>query len=129
MRTLLLSLILLGGCVAASSGRPAPGIEWRASDINGVPVASNTQVTLRLDGGNASGNAGCNTYSGTYEILSGERMRIGPLGVTRKACAPEVMAQEQRVLSILGQVRGYNSYSDGSFSLIAPDGSAIRFRR
>jgi hypothetical protein len=41
------------------------------------------------------------------------------------AAQPE---QERRFLSILEQVQGYSVYGDGSVSLIAPDGRAIRFR-
>ena len=61
--------------------------------------------------------------------MSKEGMRFSGVSSTRMACAPEIMEQERRFLSILESVEGYSFYSDGGMSLIAPDGRAIRFRR
>ena len=129
MRILLLLLFLLGGCAATPGGRQMSGRDWRASDLNGVPVRPDSLVTLRLEGGErVSGSAGCNSYSGTYRLMSKEGIDFTTLATTRKACAPELMDQERRFLSILEAVEGYSFYSDGSFSLVSPDGRAIRFR-
>ena len=128
MRIFLL-LILLAGCAAAPGGRQFSEREWRASNLNGVPILPGSSVTLRLEGGGrVSGNAGCNLYSGTYRRMSKEGIDFTTLATTRKACAPELMDQERRFLSILEAVEGYSFYSDGSFSLVSPDGRAIRFR-
>ena len=129
MRILLITLFLLGGCAAAPGGRQISGRDWRAANLNGVPVLPASTVTLRLEGGDrVSGSAGCNLYSGTYRLMSKEGIDFTTLTTTRKACAPELMDQEQRFLSILDAVEGYSFYSDGSFSLVSPDGRAIRFR-
>ncbi len=127
---LLILVLLLGGCAATSAdGRRMSGIEWRASDLNGVPVIPGSTVTLRLgDGQTVSGSAGCNSFSGQYRTMSKEGIRFSALTTTRKACADDVMDQERRFLSILQSVEGYSFYSDG-LSLISPDGRAIRFRR
>lgn len=132
MRHFLYCLILLlGGCAAVTAdARRMGGIDWRASDINGVPVVPESVVTLRLgEGKTVSGNAGCNDFTGQYRTMSKEGIRFSGLTTTRKACAPELMEQERRVLSILEAVEGYSFYSDGGLSLISPDGRAIRFRR
>ena len=129
MRIFLLLLIFLGGCAATPGGRRISDRDWRASDLNGVPVLPGSSVTLRLAGGDrVSGSAGCNLYSGTYRLMSKEGIDFTTLTTTRKACAPELMDQERRFLSILESVEGYSFYSDGSFSLVSPDGRAIRFR-
>ncbi len=129
MRALILASLLLGGCAtgAASGGRLAG--EWRAVDLNGVPVSGAQPITLRLEDNSASGNSGCNTYSGTFRLTSRQGIEFGPLAGTRMACAPEAMEQEQRYLSILRSVTGYSFYSDRSISLIASDGRAVRLRR
>lgn len=125
---LILSLLMLCSC-AASAGRMG-GTEWRASDINGVPVVPNSLLTLRLgDGKSVSGSAGCNIFSGQYRMMSKEGIRFSALRATEKACTPDLMDQEQRYLSILQAVEGYSFYGDGGLSLISPDGRAIRFRR
>lgn len=132
MRNLLIFLCLvLGACAAAGpDGRRMSGIEWRASDINGIPVLPNSRFTLRLgDNQSVSGSAGCNSYSGQYRTMSKMGIRFSGINSTLMACAPEIMEQERRFLSILNSVEGYSFYSDGGLSLIAPDGRAIRFRR
>jgi len=131
MRAFLL-LALVGGCTSTGFGsqQRLGDVTWRASDLNGVPVAEGTMITLQIaGGGQVSGNAGCNRYSGTYRMMNKQGIDFDALSTTRIACAPAVMEQEQRFLSILGSVEGYSFYSDGGMSLISPDGRAIRFRR
>lgn len=124
-------LLLLGLSACASTGTP-PRLgqgEWRAVDVNGHPVDPARAPTLRLAEGQASGSGGCNTFSGPYRTLSQERIRFGPLAVTRMACEPPLMEQEGRFLSILSAASGYSLYGDGSVSIISADGRAVRFRR
>lgn len=128
MRLIFLTLFLLGGCATGPGGGQMSGRDWRAANLNGVPVLPNSAVTLRLDGERVSGSAGCNLYSGTYRLMSKEGIDFTTLTTTRRACTPELMDQERRFLSILEAVEGYSFYSDGSFSLVSPDGRAIRFR-
>ena len=130
MRIFLLALLILGGCASTPGGRNISDRDWRASDLNGVRILADALVTLRLEGGTrASGSAGCNTYSGSYRLMSKEGIDFTIAATTRKICPPELMEQERRFLSILDAVEGYSFYSDGSFSLVSPDGRAIRFRR
>lgn len=122
--------MMLAGC-ATGAGAPLQWRdgEWRAVDINGVPVVEGSAVTLRLDGSKVSGNSGCNSYSGTFQRLSDQRLRFSPISQTRLACTSEALnEQERRFTTILPQVVGYSFYPDGSLSLISADGRAIRFR-
>lgn len=88
------------------------GTNWSANGINtGTDAVSglvaDTEVTAVFgDDGTISGNAGCNTYNGTYEV-SEESMTIGPLATTKKACEPDVSAQEANYLAALGRVTTY----------------------
>lgn len=125
--SLLLSLAALSACATAGLGSGLGGREWVAQDVNGVPVAGARPLTLRFEGERASGSAGCNSFSGSYEAGE-ERLEFGPLAATRMACEPDIMEQERRYLSILAAARSYSRYGNGSLSVIAPDGRAIRFR-
>lgn len=128
MRTLLLAIAMLAGC--ASGGGRLGGGEWRAVDINGAPVLAGEAVTLRLDSDDrVSGNTGCNLYSGSYQLSSRQGIRFSAVASTRRACDAAVMDQERRYLAILENVQAYSLYGDGSLSVIAGDGRAIRFRR
>ena len=129
MRILFLAALLLSGCASSVAMGGRLGGEWQALDINGVPVSGSRPITLRLEGVQASGNSGCNSYSGPIRLRSREGIEFGPLAVTEMACAPEAMEQESRYLSILRSVQGYSYYSDRGISLIAADGRAVRFRR
>lgn len=75
--------------------------EWMAAVISGEPVANGTQVTLGFSGdGQISGHAPCNAYTGSYTLEDGQ-LSVGPLALTRKACPPSVMTQEQAFISVL----------------------------
>ena len=113
MRNLLLvSLLALSACATASLGSRFDGRELVAEAVNDVP---------------ATGSAGCNSFSASYK-LDGERLEFGPIASTEMACEPAAMEQERSFLSILAAVRSYSRYGNGSLSIIAPDGRAIRFR-
>jgi heat shock protein HslJ len=130
MRSLLplLAFTLLSAC-STTGGAPIAGKDWRAIDVNGLPLAGERLLTLRLDGGRASGNSGCNSFTASYEFTGGDRLDFGPIASTRMACEPAVMEQETRFLSILDAATSYSRYGSGQLSVIAPDGRAIRFAR
>ena len=53
-----------------------------------------------------SGNAGCNDYTGSYTV-DGEKLTIGPLAATKKACGPAESAVETAFLTAMGKVATY----------------------
>jgi heat shock protein HslJ len=69
--------------------------------VVGVIADTSPEITFG-DDGTISGNAGCNTFSGTYS-LSGQSIEISPLATTMRECIePEdIMQQEQALLSAL----------------------------
>ena len=125
----LFALVALSAC--AGPGIPRIGLgDFSALNVNGAPVTSDKPLTLRLEKeGRASGHGGCNSFSTSYTLESGERITFGPIASTRMACAPEVMEQETRYFAILAAAESYSVYGSGSLSIIAADGRAIRFRR
>ncbi len=62
-----------------------------------------------------SGNAGCNDYTGSYTV-DGEKLTIGPLAATKKACGPAETAVETAFMAVMGNVATY-SVSGGSLEL------------
>jgi heat shock protein HslJ len=93
------------------------GTTWSATGINtgtgavSSLVAGTTVTAVFADDGTLSGNAGCNTYNGTYEV-TGTKMTIGPLATTRMACEPDVSTQEANYLAALGRVTTYTIRGD-----------------
>ena len=87
--------------------------DWRLDrylDASGhiTAVLPGTTVTASFMGGKLSGNAGCNSFTASYEI-KGDQITMGPGMTTRKHCAePDgIMEQEQEYLQALSRVRVY----------------------
>ncbi|MEE9216700.1 MAG: META domain-containing protein [Anaerolineales bacterium] len=95
------------------------GSDWIANGVNngrgGVQsiVIGNEITAVFGEEGSLSGSAGCNNYSGTYEV-DGENMSIGPLTATEKFCMlPEgTMDQESEYLAALQTVATWSIDGD-----------------
>lgn len=116
---------------AASGGVPGAlaGPEWIIEDIDGAGIIDMSNATIEFgDGGQVSGRASCNRYTGRWS-WDGERLTLTPLAVTRMACAPALMQQEQRVLEILQAVEGWSVDDTGALILHTRDGRTLKARR
>jgi heat shock protein HslJ len=110
---------LLGACggSAPSLGSQLGGETWVLTAYNDTPPIAGTEVTLRFEEGQVSGNAGCNQYGGGYQI-DGDAIRFDALFNTEMACLdPEGRMEQERVyLELLG-----------SADRIALDGGVLTF--
>ena len=75
-------------------------------------------------------DTGCNRFMGPYE-LSGDSLRLGPLGSTRRACVdpdvdPEMNKQESALLHALGETRTWRVTGD-TLLLTGKAGQVARF--
>jgi heat shock protein HslJ len=71
-----------------------------------------TEITLEIRNDQISGNAGCNTYNGTYRI-EGEELTIEGLTLTQQICEPEeIMQQEARYIELLQTANRFESAGD-----------------
>ncbi|MFG1292852.1 META domain-containing protein [Xanthobacter versatilis] len=103
----LLLTALWGGPTLAQDMPLTPVGAWLAEDIGGGGVLDRIQTTLVLGAdGAVSGSGGCNTYSGKAK-LAGPALLFGGLSSSRMACAPAVMAQEQKFLLALERTRAW----------------------
>jgi heat shock protein HslJ len=90
--SLVLSMCLFTGCAAQTGSQPVTltslaGSEW-------APVnAENEQFIQFKDDGSVAGNGGCNRFFGNYS-QNADRLTIGPLGATEKACFGVTNEQE-----------------------------------
>ena len=115
-----------GSTLKGCGGNPArllQGAEWVVEDINAGGIIDRSRVTLNFwQDGRITGRASCNNLMGQYQ-LSGEGLSIGQVATTRMACAPALMAQEQRVLDTLAQVQRFDFDQTGALLLHAAEGS------
>ena len=84
------------------AGSLVAGAEYDVVAVDGEPVVPGSAPTLAFDlEGRVSGRATLNRLMGRYE-LSGDVLRLGALATTMMAGPEDLMAQEQRVLAVLG---------------------------
>src|SRR6516165_9556597 len=75
--------------LAAACNHPAADIAgdpWSLRDIDGQPAAAPASILLKDD--HATGNTGCNPYSGRARISGGD-ITFGPMITTKMACLPQ----------------------------------------
>jgi heat shock protein HslJ len=106
MITMRLTVLLLAlGLVlaACSSSGDADG-SWTLTDFRtpagelASPVG--VEITLIVEDGSFSGNAGCNQYFGDASVESG----VSQVGTTMMMCENNVMIQEDLYVSLLTQI-------------------------
>lgn len=111
----------LEGC-AGDSRKLLVGREWVVTNISGESVAENAQPTLEFtEDGKLYGHAGCNRYSGHYQ-LTGEGLSVGPLISTKMACAKPLMQQENRLLGVLQSVKRFEVDKSGALRVRGDEG-------
>lgn len=92
-------------------------VEWTLSTLADETVPMEVEVTLFLSGGEVVGNAGCNSYFGSYE-LDGEMLTFpAPFGVTQKFCEDPAMAVEGAYLALLETTATWSIDDEGALSL------------
>lgn len=88
------------------------GTSWEAIGYNNgkqavTSVIAGTTLTANFSNdGNLTGSGGCNNYTGPYKI-DGNKITIGPLASTMKACEQAVMDQETQYLTALQSAATY----------------------
>lgn len=122
--------VVLAACGGSGVSSPSAasgldGTSWTLVSMNErAPVAA-AVPTLAFDAaGNASGSAGCNTYSTTTEI-EGNSIAFGPLATTQMACSGKVGVQERAFLQAMDEVRAYAIDTQGR--LVLEDGVVLVF--
>ncbi len=114
---LALTASLAAAAVAEDEPEPVgvysiEGMTWLLTSqmVDGemASVPDGVSISLRMEGGDAGGNGGCNSYFTSYE-LDGFELEFGPVGSTMMACVPPLMEAEQSYFANLGQVAAYQS--------------------
>ena len=114
---------------AAGQGAMLESTEWSLLELAGKTAigAGQRPLTLKLDPAakRAAGFAGCNQYSGSYE-LSGDSLKFGPMIMTKMACS-EAMDTELAYAAALGEVTGWR-ITGGNLELLAGETVVAKYR-
>ena len=103
--------------IAASAQEEPPvtpeGIGWTLTSYYDDATAEHlslpfdSEASLRLQDGIATGSGGCNEFSGSYEI-DGSALRFSEeMAVTLALCEEDIQVMEDAYLAALGQVEGW----------------------
>lgn len=104
------------------------GVEWVVDKINDAGIVDRSHVTINFGpDGLLYGQASCNNYRGEY-VLTGEDLTLSTAATTQKACAPELMQQEQQVLAALNSLQRFDFTEDGALILYAGAGQSLTAR-
>lgn len=103
------------------------GTSWKLLHYRKTQVRDGLIITARFEGTQVSGSAGCNSYSGTYQI-DGDKITIGPLASTMMACLDpaDVMEMEQMFLEWMSNAQTLDLTED-QLMIFRPDGEALTF--
>lgn len=125
--------VLLRQGARAPAAAPALSVpsSWVLVELNGKPVPANTAQPATLafaaDSNRVSGYSGCNNFSGAYTLSDGNRLRFGPMAMTRRAC-PE-MSMETEYAKVLESTDGFAVRGDTLLLHRARMTPLARFRR
>lgn len=97
----------------------AENVQWSLTEYHDgsglTDMPEGVETTLIMVGGDASGNAGCNSYFGSYEI-DASSLSFGEFGVTAAICESPAQDVEDAYLPLLGSVATW-AVGDAGLSL------------
>ena len=122
---LLSSMIGLASCSYGSSIEDTDWVLQSYGEFGNLKdVLTDTEITAEFvsSEGTVEGSAGCNSYSGSYEVKDSQLSIPGPIAATEMYCMePEgVMEQERQYLEILQAAKSY-SVEDGELQINCGD--------
>jgi heat shock protein HslJ len=100
---------------------------WRPTHLGEMRLEDNSEMFVQFEeGGQLRGHAGCNRFSGSYELEDGS-LHVGQLRLTRMACPEPAMSFEISFMEAL-QTQSIASLVSNKLVLrTTRDGIIIRF--
>ena len=92
----------------------------------GIQVPAGTRVDIRFEDGQASGTAGCNTYSATY-VADGADLTFDRIVATTRACDDALTALETDYLDRLAQTDSFQFGGSGASLVLSGSSEPLGF--
>ena len=88
------------------------GKTWVLTNIGNLSASKEVKTTIQFSEDNqVSGNAGCNSYFGSYELVDGS-FTVSAIGSTKKMCPENVMSQEDNFIVTLDGANSIKMFGD-----------------
>ncbi|MGI9533706.1 MAG: META domain-containing protein [Thermodesulfobacteriota bacterium] len=107
IRLILFSVLILSVFSCSSFTEKTPTVDdisgktWVLTYIGSLVASKEVKTTIEFSQDNQiSGNAGCNSYFGSYELVDGS-FTVSAIGSTKKMCPENIMTQEDNFLITL----------------------------
>lgn len=130
MRAALFAPLLMLSACATTASPPVQlaGTSWQLASASGGPLAlpEANVVTVEFTADRASGNGGCNRYSGPYTLQDGV-LTLGPVVATKRGCIGPGNEIESAWFGALAKPLKVST-SDGELHLVTDGGETVRFR-
>lgn len=95
---------------------PLENTRWKLSALPGMQslpaLEKDTWIQFVLNSPNFRGNAGCNNMSGSFKTEPGNRIRIGPVAMTRMMCPEANMKVEDLMTKAVNEADNYKITGD-----------------
>ena len=131
MKFLFTLLLTVSAALAMETNKQTatlPGSAWQVKTFAGQTPLADHPITFEFDNeGNIAGDGSCNRFGGSCKI-EGDKIEVGPLRSTRRACEPDIMQQEHRFLALLGAATTWAMDGD-EIILTAPEGEIRAIRQ
>lgn len=121
-----LPLVAVSRTAASTDGEDAlAGTRWSVVTIAGQSVPEDSRAALLFgEDGQLSGNASCNSFSGSYS-LSGSELTAGQMAVTMMACMGPLSDYERNFLTVLTGTSRISFNAEGLLVIAAQNGDSI----
>ena len=130
MHLLLTLLLTASAALAMETNKQTatlPGSAWQVKTFAGQTPLADHAITFEFDNeGNIVGDGSCNRFGGSCKI-EGDKIEVGPLRSTRRACEPDIMQQEQKFLALLAAATAWSI--DGDVLILTAQDGEIRASR
>ena len=90
------------GAAAPAAAKPDPIGTWNIASLPAGQDGKRPFLEFRGDG-QMGGNAGCNSFGGSYTLGAGDSITFGPLRQTKMYCGEPQMQAEARVVGALAK--------------------------
>jgi heat shock protein HslJ len=125
--TIVLSLAACSGINPVKSD-PLEGTSWVLTAYRKSRPIPETSITATFEEGRVHGSAGCNSYSGSYQVGNGT-IEVGAIAITEMACLGPEGIMEQETMFINEFLREAQTFqvTDDQLQIFRSDREALTF--
>jgi heat shock protein HslJ len=104
---------------------------WKLTELEGVSILADSKAMLSFTSGEkntVTGNAGCNSFAGSFQLADNNTIKFSPLATTRMACFDAKATEtETKFLAALGKLNKWGISDNSILTLYTDNIVLMRF--